>query len=204
MFTGIVEEVGQVRQVIRRPGSWTLVIQANRVLSDLGVGKSIAVNGVCLTVTQVALHEFRVDLAPETLQRTNLGDLRPGDMVNLERSVPLGGRLDGHVVQGHVDSTGVIRSKTLEGDSLWIIVETPRPLLRYIVPKGFIAVDGISLTVVQVFEDAFNFMLIPHTQERVALGRKPVGARVNLEVDVLAKYLEKLVHSGGVYAVCQH
>jgi len=199
MFTGIVEEIGIVQELKKIAAGWSLTIRAQIVLEGVQLGDSIAVNGTCLTVTHLTDHTFTVGLAPETLRRTNLGDLHPGDGVNLERSLAANGRVDGHFVQGHVDGTGVIRSFDPEGDSLWVTVETPPELLRYIVPKGFIAVDGISLTVVDVLEDAFTFMLIAHTQQHVTLPQKPVGGRVNLEVDILGKYVEKFLQ-GAPYA----
>ena len=199
MFTGIVEEIGTVQELKEIADGWSLTIRARIVLEGVQLGDSIAVNGTCLTVTLLTDHTFTVGLAPETLRRTNLGDLHPGDGVNLERSLAANGRVDGHFVQGHVDGTGVIRSFEPEGDSVWVTVETPPELLHYIVPKGFIAVDGISLTVVDVLEDAFTFMLIAHTQQHVTLPQKPVGGRVNLEVDILGKYVEKFLQ-GAPYA----
>ena len=194
MFTGIVEEIGTVCKLAEVSGGWSLSIQAEIVLEGIHLGDSIAVNGTCLSVTHLTDQTFTVGLAPETLRRTNLGDLHPGDGVNLERSLAANGRVGGHFVQGHVDGTGVIRSFAPEGDSVWVTVETHPDLLHYIVPKGFIAVDGISLTVVDVLADAFTFMLIAHTQQRVTLAQKSVGERVNLEVDVLGKYVEKFLH----------
>jgi len=202
MFTGIVEEIGNVQALEQIAEGWSLTISARRVIKGVQLGDSIAVNGTCLTVTTLTDHSFTVGLAPETLRRTNLGDLRPGDGVNLERSLAANGRVDGHFVQGHVDGTGIIRSIEPEGDSVWVTVEAPSHLLRYIVPKGFIAVDGISLTVVDVLKDTFTFMLIAHTQQHVTLPRKPLGARVNLEVDILGKYVEKFLQ-GAPYAIRQ-
>ena len=193
MFTGIVEEIGIVQELKEIAAGWSLTVSAQIVLEGVQLGDSIAVNGTCLSVTHLTDHTFTVGLAPETLRRTNLGDLHPGDGVNLERSLAANGRVDGHFVQGHVDGTGVIRSFEPEGDSVWVTVETPPELLHYIVPKGFVAVDGISLTVVDVLEDAFTFMLIAHTQQHVTLPKKPVGGRVNLEVDILGKYVEKFL-----------
>ena len=192
MFTGIVEELGNTQKLSEISGGWSLTIQAQEVLEGTRLGDSIAINGTCLTVTHLTDREFTVGLSPETLRRTNLGDLQSGDGVNLERSLAANGRLDGHFVQGHIDGTGVIRSFKPEGDSVWVTIETTEELLRYIVPKGYIAVDGISLTVVDVFSDAFTFMLIAYTQMQVALPNKPLGSRVNLEVDILGKYVEKI------------
>lgn len=193
MFTGIVEEIGTVEELSEVGGGWSLTVQASTVLEDTGLGDSLAVNGVCLTVTNMTDSAFTVGLSPETLRRTNLGDLRPGDRVNLERSLALNGRIGGHFVQGHIDGTGVIRAFRPEGDSLWVTVAAPGELLRYIVPKGYIAVDGTSLTVVDVLEDAFTFMLVAYTQQHITLPHKPVGSRVNLEVDILGKYIERLI-----------
>jgi riboflavin synthase len=147
-------------------------------------------------VTNLTDHSFTVGLSPETLRRTNLGDLKPGDGVNLERSLALNGRLGGHFVQGHIDGTGVVRAFHPEGDSLWVAVAAPAALLRYIVPKGYIAVDGTSLTVVDVLDDAFTFMLVAYTQQHITLPRKSIGSRVNLEVDMLSKYVEKFMNEG--------
>jgi riboflavin synthase len=193
MFTGIVEEIGTVESLIEVAGGWSLTVRATTVLEATRLGHSLAINGTCLTVTCLTDHSFTVGLSPETLRRTNLGDLRPGDGVNLERSLTLNGRMGGHFVQGHIDATGVIRAFQPEGDSLWVTVVAPDDLLRYIVPKGYIAVDGASLTVVDVLDDSFTFMLIAYTKQHITLPRKPIGSRVNLEVDILSKYVEKFI-----------
>ncbi len=194
MFTGLVEEIGTVERLWREHEGWWLTVRSERVLADLDVSHSIAVNGACLTVTDSCEDVFTVGLAPETVRRTNLGDLQPGEGVNLERALPADGRVGGHFVQGHVDGTGVIRKMQPEDDSLWVTVGTEAELLRYIVPKGFVAVDGVSLTVVDVLPDAFTFMLIAYSQQHVVLPRKISGADVNLEVDMLSKYVERFVH----------
>ncbi len=194
MFTGIVEEIGIVEalsQVV--DGGWSLTVRAQTALKRTRLGDSLAINGTCLTVTALTSDSFTVGLSPETLRRTNLSDLRANDEVNLEQSLAADGRIGGHVVQGHVDGTGVARAFQPEGDSLWVTVEAAPDLLRYIVPKGYIAVDGTSLTVVDVLPDAFTFMLIAYTQQHITLPRKPVGSRVNLEVDILGKYVEKFI-----------
>src|SRR5262245_34647287 len=193
MFTGIVEEVGVMESLSEIAGGWSLTVKARTVLEGAGLGDSIAVNGACLTVTALTGDRFTVGLSPETLRRTNLGALRPGDGVNLERSLTMNGRVGGHFVQGHVDGTGEVRAFRPEGDSLWVTVGAAPDLLRYIVPKGYIAVDGVSLTVVDVFPDAFTFMLVAYTQQHITLPRKPAPSRVNLEVDILGKYVEKFV-----------
>jgi riboflavin synthase len=193
MFTGIVEEVGVMESLSEIAGGWSLTVKAQTVLEGTRLGDSLAVNGACLTVTTLTGDKFTVGLSPETLRRTNLGALRPGDGVNLERSLTMSGRVGGHFVQGHVDGTGEVRAFRPEGDSLWVTVGAAPDLLRYIVPKGYIAVDGVSLTVVDVFTDAFTFMLVDYTQPRITLPRKPVDSRVNLEVDILGKYVEKFI-----------
>lgn len=193
MFTGIVEEMGTVEQLAQIDDGWALTINAGVALEGVRLGDSIAVNGTCLTVTQFDHERFTVGCSPETLRRTNLGDLAAGDRVNLERSLAADGRIGGHFVQGHVDGTGVVRDFRPEGDSLWVTVEASPDLLRYIVPKGYIAVDGTSLTVVDVFEDRFTFMLVAYTQQQIVLPHRQPGDRVNIEVDVVGKYVEKFV-----------
>jgi len=193
MFTGLVEEIGTVRRIWTADEGLMLSVDAEHVLNDIKISDSIAINGVCLTVTTVSAGSFVVGIAPETKRRTNLGNLQPGDLVNLERSLPFNGRIGGHFVQGHVDGTGVIMEMIPEAESLWVKVEASEELLRYMVPKGFISVDGVSLTVVNVFPKAFDFMLISYSQEHVILPRKIVGELVNLEVDMLGKYVERFV-----------
>ncbi len=193
MFTGIVEEIGSVESLSEIGGDWSLTVQAQTVLGGARIGDSLAINGACLTATAITQQSFTVGLSPETLRRTNLGDLRANDEVNLERSLAADGRIGGHFVQGHVDGTGVARAFRPDGDSLWVTVEAAPQLLRYIVPKGYIAVDGVSLTVVDVLPDAFTFMLVAYTQQHITLPRRPVGSRVNLEVDILGKYVEKFI-----------
>jgi riboflavin synthase len=184
MFTGIVEELGSVQQ--REGGRFTFT--ATTVLEDMKIGDSVAVNGCCLTVVEIGEGWWRADAVEETLQRTNLSDLRQGDPVNLERPVRLADRLGGHLVQAHVDAVGEIVSPVPE-----LRVRAPRDLLRYVVTKGSITVDGCSLTVVEVFDDGFSVAIIPHTSEVTTLGRRGPGDRVNLEVDLVAKYVERLV-----------
>ena len=195
MFTGIVEEIGTITTIEQVNDGWTMTIAASTVLEGTKLGDSIAVNGTCLTVTEFDDTTFKIGMAPETLSRTNLGDLQVGSPVNLERSVPANGRMDGHFVQGHVDGTGVIREFRPDHDSLWVTIETPPNILRYIVTKGYIAVDGTSLTVVDVFDDAFTFMLVAYTQNHIIIPQKSVGDRVNLEADILGKYIEKFVQA---------
>ncbi|KAI5567846.1 hypothetical protein POPTR_013G131800v4 [Populus trichocarpa] len=198
LFTGIVEEMGKVQKLgDTKDGGVDLKIAAKTVLEGVNLGDSIAVNGTCLTVTDFTNQDFTVGLSPETLRKTSLIELKTGSLVNLERAVQPISRMGGHFVQGHVDGTGVIVEKVPEGDSLWIKVKTEKGLLKYIVPKGFIAVDGASLTVVDVFEEegCFNFMLVSYTQQKVVVPLKEVGQKVNLEVDILGKYVERLLSS---------
>ena len=198
MFTGIIEEVGKVNSV----PAGSLIIAASEVLSEMKRGGSIAVNGVCLTVTDFTTDSFSVDVMPETLKRTNLGLLSAGDRVNLERPVALGGQLSGHLVQGHVDDTGRVASVTWEGESMLFRFEAPPEVMRFVVEKGFIAVDGISLTVASKEANSFWVSVVDYTRKHTILGGKKVGDLVNLEVDIIAKYVEQLsqVHSTGITA----
>ena len=191
MFTGIVEEVGRVSGL----HDYRFVIKAENVLSDVKVGDSISVNGACLTVVEFDDRSFAVDLAPETLRRTSLGEAGPGSAVNLERALAASDRMGGHIVQGHVDGTGAVTGLIPEADCYIMEIETPESLVPYIVEKGFIAVDGISLTVVQRTERRFTISVIPFTMQNTNLHEKSVGDRVNLEADILAKYVESLLQS---------
>lgn len=188
MFTGIVEELATVDSV--EPGS--LVIAARDVLQGMEVGGSIAVNGACLTATGINAGSFAVDVMPETLKRTNLGLLRAGDRVNLERPLALGGRLGGHLVQGHVDATGRVASVMWEGEATLVGFEAPPEVMRYMVDKGFIAIDGVSLTVVNRDNTFFEVSVVDYTRQHTTLGSRRVGDVVNLEVDIIAKYVERL------------
>ncbi|MFC1864434.1 riboflavin synthase [Chloroflexota bacterium] len=188
MFTGIVEEVGRVTSA--QPGN--LVIAASDVLQGIELGGSIAVNGVCLTVTSFNTNSFSVDIMPETLKRTNLGLLRVGDTVNLERPLVLGGRLGGHLVQGHIDATGRVASLRWNGEARLIRFEAPSDVMCYVVEKGFIAVDGVSLTVVTKDTGSFQVSIVDYTRQHTILGDKQVGDSANLEVDIIAKYVEQL------------
>lgn len=185
--------------------SFTMKIQAKVMLEDIHLGDSISINGTCLTVTEFdnVLSEFCVGLSPETLRKTSLSELESGSLVNLERALSPSTRMGGHFVQGHVDGTGEIVEMTPEGDSLWVKVKVGSELLKYIVPKGFIAIDGTSLTVVDVFDEegCFNFMLVSYTQQKVVIPLKKVGQKVNLEVDILGKYVERLLSSGFVDSI---
>lgn len=197
MFTGIVEELGRLRRVDRGADSAVLWIDGPTVVQDAGHGASISCNGVCLTVVDQDEQGFSVDVMAETLRRSSLEGVAPGDPVNLERAMPADGRFGGHVVQGHVDGTARVLVRT-PGDR-WEVVrlELPSSLARYVVEKGSITVDGVSLTVSAVGDDWFEVSLIPTTLELTTLGTRAVGDRVNLEVDVLAKYVEKLLAQQG-------
>jgi len=193
MFTGIVEDVGTIRSVdLERPQDG-LTIEAGIAIAGTREGDSIAVNGTCLTVTGLDEDRFTVGVMPETLRRTNLGLLQPGDRVNLERSLQPQSRMGGHFVQGHVDGVGTVASVLPDGNALAVRIDAGPGLLRYIVEKGFIAVDGASLTVTQIDDRGFGVALVPYSQEHLAPGITTPGHAVNLEVDILAKYLEKLV-----------
>lgn len=189
MFTGIVEEVGSVASI----SDAGMTVRAGKVLADAKLGDSIACNGACLTIVELSPEQFSVDLSPETLRRTSLGRLAPGGPVNLERAVAVGDRLGGHIVQGHVDGTGRITSIKADGDSSIFRVQAPKRLMPYIVEKGFIAVDGISLTVVNRAALSFTLAVIPYTLANTNLEKLSAGDRVNLEADILAKYVESLV-----------
>jgi len=199
MFTGIIEERGQIISVLPAGGITRLEIRAARVLEDLEIGGSVAVNGACLSATRIATASFTVEAIPETMRRTNLGRLEPGSSVNLERSLRLGSRLEGHWVQGHVDAVCRVVSRRREADrSERFDLELPGPTAPYVVEKGSVALDGISLTVGEVGEATFAVYLIPHTLEVTTLGERRVGDLVNLEVDILAKYVERLLAAGRI------
>ena len=188
MFTGIIEEVGMAREM--NPGR--LIIGCKKVLEGTKPGDSIAINGVCLTVTAMKGDTFSVDMMPETLRRSSLGRLHYGDAVNLERALLVGGRMGGHFVQGHIDDTGKVLSITPEGAASIVKFSVPSKLLRYVVNKGFIAVDGVSLTVINVDVFSFSVSLVDYTKKQTTLSKKKPGDVVNLEVDILAKYIERL------------
>lgn len=197
MFTGIVEHLGTLAALDESPRSRTLRIDAGPLAPQVGVGDSVAVNGVCLTVVTSAPPLLTFQVVGETLDRTNLGQAVTGDPVNLERPMAATGRFDGHIVQGHVDGVGRIRSVTPDGSGTRVRIDSPPELLRYVVEKGSMTVDGISLTVTAVDDAGFEVALIPHTLEVTTLGRRTPGDVVNLEVDVLAKYVERLLGATG-------
>ena len=190
MFAGIVEEVGRV--VEARPDR--LVIQAGAAAEGVKVGDSVNVNGACLTAVHVVDNRFTVDVSPETLRRTNLGALKPGDPVDLERALAVSDRIGGHIVQGHVEATGEVISVEPDADSLVVRFQAPPQIMRYVVSKGFIAVDGISLTVVDRDSSSFSVSVIPYTRDHTVLGGRQAGDQVNLETDIVARYVEQFVN----------
>ncbi len=193
MFTGIVEELGIVKQIQHGAQTGGLAIGASQVLSDSKVGDSIAVDGVCLTITRATQGRFTLDVSAETLRRTTLGSLKPGDAVNLERPLRLNDRLGGHLVLGHVDEVGIISGWQDEGTSSLMRVSISAEVMRYVAYKGSICVDGVSLTIANLLDKGFEVALIPHTKQVTTLGRKQVGAHVNIEVDLLGRYIERLL-----------
>lgn len=197
MFTGIVEELGEVVGLVRQEGAWRLTVRGERTVEGSEVGSSLAVNGVCLTVVERTGSLLTFDVGPESLSATALPDLAPGSAVNLERPVRLGAPLGGHLVLGHVDGVGSVERVLAERDSVRMRIAVPDPtLLRYMIPKGSVAVDGVSLTVAALAGDAFDAMVIPHTLAVTTLGRRAVGDRVNLEMDVIGKYLFRFLQLG--------
>jgi len=195
MFTGIVEQIGAVSRLEERESGRRIVLTAPG-LGNLTVGASIAVNGVCLTAVETETDSVSVDVIPETLRRTNLGSLEPANLVNLERPMPADGRFDGHIVQGHVDGVGVVESVVRSREAGTVLtVQTPEQLRAYLVEKGSVTIDGVSLTVATVTDTGFEVALIPHTLDATTLGLRKDGDTVNLEMDVLAKYVERLLGS---------
>ena len=199
MFTGIVEEKGTVGHISLAGISGSIAIRARKVLEGTRIGDSIAVNGVCLTVVSLRPDGFTADVMAETIRRTGLGSLKPGDQVNLERAMAADGRFGGHIVAGHIDGVGTIRSAVPEGNAVWITIDAPPQILRYIVEKGSIAIDGISLTVAYVDESVFKVSVIPHTAAETTLLSKKAGDIVNLENDIVGKYIEKLMSPLSAY-----
>lgn len=193
MFTGIIEEIGKVKAIQKGEKSSVLTIAAETILENTIIGDSISVNGVCLTVTALTSDAFQMDVMAETLDRSNLGQLTVGQKINLERALNLEKRLGGHIVSGHIDGIGTIEDFRPDDNAVWVTVTTGPDLLRYIIEKGSIAIDGISLTVAKVDDQSFAVAIIPHTAEETILLKKAVGDTVNLECDMIGKYVEKLL-----------
>lgn len=196
MFTGLIEEIGSIESVAMSAKSAKITIKAKTVLEGVKLGDSICTNGVCLTVTEFDRGKFSVDVMAESMRRSNLKTLRKGDEVNLERALKLSDRLGGHIVSGHIDGTGKIESYVKEDNAVWITVSAGPELLRYIIEKGSIAIDGVSLTVAYVDDEVFKVSIIPHTKDVTTLLKKQPGQEVNLECDMIGKYIEKLMSFG--------
>ena len=193
MFTGIVEEIGIISGIKQGKNSEILTIKAKKVLEDTKIGDSIAVNGICLTVTALSSDSFTADVMHETINRSSLSKLKYGSKVNLERAMPVNGRFGGHIVSGHVDGIGTIINIKPDDNAIWYKIQANQQILKYIVEKGSITIDGISLTVAKVSETDFSISAIPHTVEQTILKEKRQGDTINLETDILAKYIEKLL-----------
>lgn len=193
MFTGIVEEIGTIKQIKNGLKSSKLIINCNKVLEKTEIGDSICTNGVCLTVTNINKGTFEADVMAETIRKSNLNTLKIGSKVNLERALSLSTRLGGHLVSGHIDGIGYIKDLKKEDSSIWITIKTSADILRYIVYKGSITIDGISLTIAYVDDDVFKVSIIPHTLQQTILSSKNIGDSVNLECDMIGKYVEKLL-----------
>lgn len=197
MFTGIVEEIGTIKRFNISGNSGCIEIEAKKVLEGTKIGDSIAVNGICLTVVSMSDSSFCADVMAETVRRSSLSELSEGDSVNLERAMAADGRFGGHIVSGHIDGTGVIVSKVQEENAVWVTIEAPEEILNYIVEKGSICIDGISLTVASVSDRDFKVSVIPHTGEETTLLKKKTGLKVNLENDIIGKYVGKLMNISG-------
>lgn len=193
MFTGLIEETGMVKSINMGNHSGILSIQANDVLKDTKIGDSIAVNGVCLTVTGISGNTFQADVMAETYRRSSLGYLKINSRVNLERAMLAGGRFGGHIVSGHIDGTGIVKDITIEENAIWYSITTDSKLLKYIIEKGSITIDGISLTVAYADQSSFKVSIIPHTRAITTLKDRKVGDLVNLECDMIGKYVERLL-----------
>ena len=193
MFTGIIEDIGDIKSIKHEGDSAVLVIHSSKIMDDVKLGDSIAVNGVCLTARSISGNEFTADVMAETLRRSSLGALKPGSKVNLERAMQLGGRFGGHIVSGHIDGTGTIISMKREANAVWVEISADSKILKLIIEKGSIAIDGISLTVAYVDDKVFKVSVIPHTASETTLLMKKVGDIVNLENDTIGKYVEKLL-----------
>lgn len=193
MFTGIIEETGVIKNIKRGVNSSVLTVSAQKIMEDVNIGDSIAVNGVCLTVTQLSPISFNADVMHETLSRSSLGSLQSGSRVNLERAMPAQGRFGGHIVSGHIDGTGIITAIKKDDNAYWYTISADKKLLKYIIEKGSVAIDGISLTVANVTDKSFSVSVIPHTMAGTTLQEKKAGDIVNIENDCIGKYVEKLI-----------
>lgn len=193
MFTGIIEEKGTVLDIYKTSVAARIKVAGNRIFSDLKIGDSVAVNGVCLTAAEISEETFTADVMNETFSRSSLAELKKGSHVNLERAMSAGGRFGGHIVAGHVDGTGKIRGIEKDDNAVRYEIEAAQEILRYIVEKGSVAIDGISLTVTEVDSDSFSVSVIPHTAKETVLSEKNIGDRVNLENDIIGKYVERLM-----------
>jgi riboflavin synthase len=198
MFTGLIEEIGEIKSIEKAAKSARIIIKSEKVLQGIKLGDSICTNGVCLTVTEFTSNTFSVDVMAETVRSSNLGKLKPGSKVNLERALRLSDRLGGHIVSGHIDGIGTIVDLQNEENATWVSVKTTKDILKYIVHKGSITIDGISLTVAYVDDNIFKVSIIPHTKGETTLVIKKIGDDVNLESDMMAKYVEKLLSYGEV------
>ncbi|WP_010251465.1 riboflavin synthase [Acetivibrio cellulolyticus] len=193
MFTGIVEEIGKIRGIVHGSKSIKLAIQCDKIMDDVKLGDSIAVNGICLTVTEKGSDQFTADVMPETMRKTGLENLKVGNSVNLERALRLVDRLGGHIVTGHIDGTGVLVDRAAEDNAIWLTIEANPHILKYIIMKGSVALDGTSLTIAYIDDRCFKVSLIPFTAGVTTLGSKEVGSKINIECDMLGKYIEKLI-----------
>jgi riboflavin synthase len=192
VFTGLVEEIGVLKAIGKGAKSAQLTIGADKVLQDIKLGDSISTNGVCLTVITFSNNSFTVDVMPETMRRSNLKDLKPGSKINLERALRLGDRLGGHIVSGHIDGTGLIRTIEAEDNATWVTIEAGAAIMKYVIEKGSVAIDGTSLTVARVGKEDFKVSIIPLTRDETTLLSKKIGEEVNLECDMVGKYIERL------------
>lgn len=193
MFTGLIEEIGKVVDIFERNKMWSITFECEKILEDVDVGDSIAVNGVCLTVEEYNENLFKANVMAETMRKSNFKYLKKGSSVNLERALKIGDRFGGHIVSGHIDGIGIIEEYEDEGDAIWVSISTSKDILKYIVYKGSIAVDGVSLTVSYVDEKIFKVSIIPHTNENTTLIKRNIKDVVNIECDLIGKYVEKLL-----------
>ncbi len=196
MFTGIVEEIGSIREIVRGSLSIRLAVNCSGIMEDVKTGDSISVNGICLTVTGLGSGWFSADVMPETMRRTGFERMKAGDRVNLERALRLTDRLGGHIVSGHIDGVGTVAGRTEEDNAIWLTIEAADDIMKYIVMKGSVALDGTSLTVAYAGEKYFRVSLIPLTAGTTVLGSRRAGDRINIECDILGKYVEKLLSGG--------